>query len=189
MRKFTFAILATALPLAAQPEPAAAWQPKSPRLLTPWTKQVDPLAPHPEYPRPQLVRAAWQNLNGLWDFAITPAGTDAPPPSGGKILVPYPIESALSGVATALQPSQRAWYRRSFSVPSGWRGQRVWLRFGAVDWACEARINGKSVGTHQGGYDPFAFDVTDALAPGEAAQELVVTVTDPTDSSTQPRGK
>ncbi len=156
-------------------------------LMTRWATDVRPDVVWPEYPRPQLVRADWLSLNGLWDYAVTPAG-HPPRQYDGKILVPFCAESALSGVQKAVQPNETLWYHREFDIPETWAGQNVLLHFGAVDWATEVRVNGKSVGRHQGGYDPFTFDVTHALAPS-GPQKLVVKVTDPTDTSWQPRGK
>jgi len=166
----------------------AAWQPAKGPLMTRWAKDVSPKTVHPEYPRPQMVRHQWQNLNGLWDYAIT--AKDAPQPTAwhGQILVPFPIESALSGVMKPLTDKQRLCYRRTFRVPGSWKGQRVLLHFGAVDWEATVWVNGKQLGTHRGGYDAFSFDVTDALKPS-GDQELVVAVWDPTDRGPQARGK
>jgi hypothetical protein len=155
--------------------------------MTPWAKDVTPARVHPEYPRPQMVREKWQNLNGLWQLAFAKQGNE--PPFGNKlserILVPFPVESALSGI---MKPAERLWYRRVFAVPKEWAGQRVLLHFGAVDWEATVWINGKKLGNHQGGYDAFHFDITEVLKPtGE--QELIVGVWDPTDNGTQPRGK
>ena len=177
---------------------AADWAPAKGPLATRWAKDVSPENVLPEYPRPQLVRKDWQNLNGLWQLAF---GKDGDEPPVGKdlpetILVPFPVESALSGV---MKHADRLWYRRTFRVPKGWGydpkkvvrldERRVLLHFGAVDWEAEVFVNGKALGTHKGGYDPFSFDITDALKPRDQDQELVVRVFDPTDDSTQPRGK
>lgn len=167
---------------------AAEWKPKQGPLTTRWAKDVQPDRVHPEYPRPQLVRKDWLNLNGLWQLGFGKEGEA--PPVGGKglneqILVPFPVESALSGV---MKHADRLWYRRTFQVPEKWNGQRVLLHFGAVDWEATVWVNGKDLGTHRGGYDPFELDVTDALKPG-GDQELIVRVFDPTDKGTQPRGK
>jgi beta-galactosidase/beta-glucuronidase len=158
-----------------------------PNLTTPWTDQVDPELPWPEYPRPQMVREHWQNLNGPWDLAVTSKHAGQPADFPERILVPFPIESALSGVQRQLQPNERLWYRRTFTVPDDWTGSRVLLHFGAVDWECHARVNGQPVGEHWGGYDPFSFDITDALRSGE--NELVVSVWDPSDTARIQRGK
>ncbi|MET7660510.1 PA14 domain-containing protein [Streptomyces sp. NPDC005356] len=152
-------------------------------LRTKWAEEVGPKNAHPEYPRPQLTRDAWQNLNGEWQFAAAKSG-DKPPVGkqlGEKILVPYPVESQLSGIE---RHEDRMWYRRTFTVPAGWKvgdGKRLQLNFGAVDWQSEVYVNGTKVAEHKGGYDKFSADVTDALKPGRT-QELIVGVYDPTDA-------
>ena len=128
------------------------------------------------------------NLNGLWDYAITPDSLDTLPPFAGKILVPFPVESALSGVMTHFDEHSKLWYHRTFRVPESWRGRRVRLHFGAADWQCDVRVNGHEVGRHQGGYDPFTFDITDELR-WNGDEDIVVLITDPTDDGDQPRGK
>jgi beta-galactosidase/beta-glucuronidase len=165
----------------------AAWQPAVGPLKTRWAKDVSPANAHPEYPRPQMVRKDWLNLNGLWDLAII--GKDAKP-SGfpSQILVPFPVESALSGVMKPVSENDRLWYRRAFEVPKSWRDQRVLLHFGAVDFETTVWVNGQQVGQHRGGYDGFTFDITGALGKA-GANELLVGVWDPTDAGTQPRGK
>ncbi len=165
----------------------AAWEPAKGPLMTRWAKDVSPENAHPEYPRPQMVREAWQNLNGLWQYAIAAEG-EAPPVGKDltdEILVPFPIQSALSGV---MKPADRLWYRRTFTVPEAWKGGRVLLHFGAVDWEATVYVNGKKAGDHRGGYDAFTLDITDALK-GSGRQELIVGVFDPTNSGNQPRGK
>ena len=154
------------------------WQPAAGPLKTRWAKDVSPTNALPEYPRPQMVRKDWLNLNGLWDIKLGD-GTES------KILVPFAIESALSGV---MKHVDRVTYRRSFEIPKGWSGQKVLLHFGAVDWESTVFVNGKKIGVHRGGYDAFSFDITDALK-GEGAQEITVDVFDPTDLGGQPRGK
>ncbi|MGW2238064.1 PA14 domain-containing protein [Streptomyces sp. NPDC001759] len=153
-------------------------------LRTKWADEVGPGNAHPEYPRPQLTRTDWRNLNGRWQFAAASAGER--PPVGRnlaeRILVPYPVESQLSGLE---RHEDRMWYRRTFTVPAGWRigsGKRLMLNFGAVDWRAEVYVNGVKVTEHQGGYDKFGADVTDALKPGRT-QELIVGVYDPTDAA------
>ncbi len=166
----------------------AAWQPAKGPLATRWAKDVKPNKVHPEYPRPQLVREKWENLNGLWDYAIVEKDAPQPTKWDGQILVPFGVESALSGVMKPLTEKQRLWYRCAFKVPGSWKGQRVVLHFGAVDWEATVSVNGKELGTHRGGFDAFSFDITDALkASGE--QELVVAVWDPTDRGPQAKGK
>ncbi len=164
------------------------WRPDPLRLETPYTRDVRPDAALPEYPRPQMVRTKWQNLNGLWRHVVT-AGTDPKPQLwASDILVPYPIESALSGVQRQVGPDEAIWYQRTFDTPADWSGDRVLLHFGAVDWDATVWVNDHEVAHHQGGYDPFSADITDALNT-KGSQTLTVRVTDPTDSSTQPRGK
>lgn len=141
----------------------ADWKPGNGPLLTRWTKEVTPETAHAEYPRPQMVRSEWLNLNGLWDYAITPAASPRPDSYQGKILVPFPIESALSGVMQRFDENSTLWYRRTFRVPPTWSGQRARLNFGAVDWQATVFVNGRSIGTHRGGYDSFSLDITDAL--------------------------
>lgn len=165
----------------------AAWHVKQAPLMTPWAASVSPTNVWPEYPRPQLVRPDWKNLNGLWDYAITPDTVAKLPSFTGKILVPFPVESALSGVMTNLDEKSKLWYHRTFTIPAAWKGRRVRLHFGAVDWRCEVWVNGHEVGQHQGGYDPFTFDITGALR-SQGTQDVAVCVMDPTEGD-QPRGK
>ncbi len=156
--------------------------------MTRWAEEVTPENVHAEYPRPQLVRERWRNLNGLWEFALQPAlNREEPMAFDQTILVPFPPESALSGVMTRVD-GQRLWYRRTFAVPKAWAGQRVLLHFGAVDWDTSVWLNGAQVGEHKGGYDSFSFDITDAVKD-EGQQTLTLSVWDPSDSWTQPRGK
>jgi galactose mutarotase len=173
--------VAPLLPLRAQ-APA-------PTLQTRWAREVRPgVRPLPEYPRPQLARATWRNLNGSWDYALTPKDAAQPATWQGHIVVPFPIESQLSGVRRAVTDSSRLWYHRTFTAPQLPPHGRLLLHFGAVDWETTVYVNGHLVGEHRGGYDPFTFDITDALRPG-ATQDLVVSVWDPTDRGPQPRGK
>ncbi len=165
---------------------AQTWTPGESPLFTRFAADVSPENVHPEYPRPQLRRDAWLNLNGLWEFATSGLDEAQPDAFDQTILVPFPVESALSGVTERVD-GRRVWYRRTFSLPADWAEERVLLHFGAVDWDATVRVNGQEVGSHQGGYDPFSFDITDSLTAG--TQEIVVSVTDPTDTGTQPRGK
>jgi hypothetical protein len=166
----------------------AAWRPTEGPLATRWGKQVTPENVHGEYPRPQMIRKDWLNLNGLWEYAIRPKAQEQPEEFDGEILVPFPVESALSGVMKSVGPDNRLWYRRTFEVPDVWDNERILLHFGAVDWDATVWINGKEVGNHRGGYDPFTFDITDALKEN-GEQEIVLSVWDPTNAGTQPRGK
>jgi len=166
----------------------ADWQPAKGPLMTRWAKQVSPNNVHPEYPRPQMVRKNWLNLNGLWEYAIRQKDEGQPKKFDGQILVPFPVESALSGVMKPVGEKSRLWYRRTFEIPNKWADQRILLHFGAVDWDTTVWINGKEVGSHRGGYDPFTFDITDALNDKET-QEVVLSVWDPTNAGYQPRGK
>src|SRR5579862_5554442 len=167
----------------------AEWKPAAGPLMTKWAADVKPDNPPPDYPRPQMVREKWMNLNGLWQYQLVKDADEAKTPPIGKelpdqILVPYPVESALSGV---MKRTERIAYRRTFDTPADWAGQRVLLHFGAVNWESSVFVNGKNLGTHQGGYDPFSYDITDALRAG--ANELVVTAYNPANKGEQPRGK
>jgi hypothetical protein len=181
----------------------ADWQPAAGPLLTRWAKDVSPENVHAEYPRPQMVREKWLNLNGLWDYAIRPKEASQPQDWDGRILVPFCVESALSGVMKPVGPDNRLWYRRKFTVPEGWdcgplrisnearaktHRNRLFVHFGAVDWDTTVWVNGRKIGAHRGGYDPFTFDITDALNES-SEQEIVLSVWDPTDAGYQPRGK
>jgi len=172
----------------AAPPDESAWKPADGPLLTRWADEVSPDNVLPEYPRPQMVRSSWLNLNGLWDYAILPKEGAQPEVFDGRILVPFAAESALSGVMKTVGADNRLWYQRTFRVPEEWSGRRVLLHFEGVDWETTVWVNGREVGTHRGGYDPFTFDVTKALSRGET-EEVVVSVWDPTNDGTQPRGK
>ncbi len=188
MRPSAYPVLVLVLALVPDGTADAQWKPAKGPLTTRWTRDVSSDRVLPEYPRPQLVRTgSWLNLNGVWQLGFAkegdsvPVGKDLPE----RILVPFPVESALSGV---MKHAEQLWYRRTFAVPKEWAGRRVLLHFGAVDWETVIHVNGQKVGEHRGGYDPFSFDITDALQP-TAEQELIVHVKDPTDAGTQPRGK
>lgn len=161
------------------------WKPAGNQIRTRWAAEVDPAGPLPEYPRPQLVRTDWLNLNGLWSYAITHG--ESPEAYEGLILVPFPVESSLSGVGRNLRPDETLWYRRTFVVPEAWTGRNVLLHFGAADWSAVVSLNGHLLGEHWGGYLPFDFDITAALVEG--ANELIVEIQDATDASSQARGK
>jgi hypothetical protein len=183
-----WAVLGCLLGVRLEAAARTLWAPAQGPLKTRWAKEVNPDRPLPEYPRPQLARNDWLNLNGLWNMGIGAKGADAPVTFTNKILVPFPIESALSGVRGKLSENERLWYRRTFEIPKRWEGKRIMLNFGAVDFEAEVWVNGKHVGKHRGGYDAFSFETTDALK-AVGPNELVVAVLDPTDAATQPRGK
>ncbi len=164
------------------------WNIADNQLLTDWAQDVSPANALPEYPRPQLVREEWINLNGLWEYSITDTAEGIPEDWKGHILVPYAIESALSGVGQKVGTANRLWYRRTFNLPGAVKDLKIWLHFGAVDWETRIWINGRETGQHKGGYDSFSFNITDALSDS-ARQEIVVSVWDPVDEGTQPRGK
>ncbi|MFN0086164.1 MAG: glycoside hydrolase family 2 protein [Blastocatellia bacterium] len=177
------ALLCLCAGLAAAQE----WKAAPVTLTTEWGAKVAPDNAWREYPRPQFARERWQNLNGLWEYAITARTAPAPAKFDGQILVPFAVEASLSGAGKALQPDQRLWYRRSFSVPAAWKGERILLNFGAVDYECVVWVNGGIVGAHTGGFDTFTFDITPFLKDG--ANYVVLAVTDPSDTADQPRGK
>ncbi|MBY0456815.1 MAG: beta-galactosidase, partial [Gemmataceae bacterium] len=154
---FLSAVAVLGLPFSAF---GAEWKPAPAPLMTKWGKKVTPENAWKEYPRPQLVRKDWQNLNGLWDYAITKKDAPQPEKWDGKILVPFGAESALSGVGKHVTKDENLWYRRTIEVPAGWKDRRVLLHFGAVDWEATVWVNGKELGTHRGGSYPFSFDVT-----------------------------
>ncbi|GAC1443401.1 MAG: glycoside hydrolase family 2 TIM barrel-domain containing protein [Sediminibacterium sp.] len=182
---FSFFFIVAAFHLSAQDK----WQIVPGRIQTPWAEKVDPSHVLPEYPRPQLVRRNWQNLNGLWQYAILPKEEEGIPKKfDGPILVPYAVESALSGVGKTVGKDSVLWYQRNFVFSPGKQHAITLLHFGAVDWQCDVFVNGKKVGTHQGGYDPFSLDISAALTK-EKLQEIAVRVWDPTDDGPQPRGK
>ena len=165
----------------------AQWKPAGDKIKTSWGEQLDPKNVLPEYPRPIMERSDWKNLNGLWKYAITPKGTPAPAAYQGDILVPFAVESSLSGVGKMINEKEELWYQRTFDVPSNWRGKQILLHFGAVDWKAEVWVNDVKVGEHTGGFTPFYFDITSVLNKGN--NDLVVKVWDPSDRGEQPRGK
>ena len=165
----------------------AQWKSAGDKLKTEWADKIDPNKVLPEYPRPLMERTEWLNLNGLWDYAILPLVSKEPSQFDGKILVPFAVESSLSGVQKTVGEYNELWYKRTFTIPAAWKGRNILLHFGAVDWKAEVFINDIKVGVHTGGYTPFSFDITPFL--GSGAQKLVVKVWDGTDSGFQPRGK
>jgi hypothetical protein len=183
MKRLSFlaGVISVSMSLSAQ------WQPAGDRIKTEWANKIAPGKVLPEYPRPLLERKDWLNLNGLWDYAILPVGQAEPFPFEGKILVPFAVESSLSGVQKAVGDKNELWYKRTFTIPAAWKGKNVLLHFGAVDWKAEIYINDIKIGVHTGGYTPFCFDITPFTVAGE--QKLVVKVWDGTDTGYQPRGK
>ena len=165
----------------------AQWKPAGNKIKTSWGEQLDPKNVLPEYPRPIMERSDWKNLNGLWKYAITKKGDPTPAAYQGDILVPFAVESSLSGVGKMINEKEELWYQRTFDVPSAWRGKQILLHFGAVDWKAEVWVNDVKVGEHTGGFTPFYFDITSVLNKGN--NDLVVKVWDPSDRGEQPRGK
>lgn len=186
MKKY-FAILALAALISSGLQ-AQNWKIAGDKITTTWAEKVDPAKPLPEYPRPQLARGEWLNLNGLWDYTIQPKSAATPTQFEGKILVPFAVESALSGVGKTVGNENVLWYKTSFSLPATFKKKKIQLHFGAVDWETEVIVNGQKAGSHRGGYDPFSFDIT-ALLKKSGSQEIIVKVTDPTDDGPVPRGK
>lgn len=165
----------------------AQWEPAGDKIKTKWAETLDSKNVLPEYPRPIMERSDWVNLNGLWEYAILPVGKAEPSNFEGEILVPFAVESSLSGVQKTLGKENELWYKRTFTVPSNWKGKDVLLHFGAVDWKAEIFVNDVKVGVHTGGYTPFNFNITPFLTSGK--QKLVVKVWDPTNDGYQARGK
>ena len=165
-------------------EVTSEYKPVEGKIMTRLAGQINREKVLPEYPRPQMVRSDWFNLNGLWDYAIVDKTQPMPGQFQGKILVPFAAESALSGVGK----NNKLWNRRTFTVPEAWKDKTILLHFGAIDWDCDVRVNGTLLGNHKGGYDPFWYNITDALK-ATRPQELVVSVLDPTNKGRQPVGK
>lgn len=184
MKKTFLVCCALALTLGAQ----AQWKPVGDKIKTKWAEQINPKNVLPEYPRPQLERTDWVNLNGEWEYAIKPKGQAEPAAFDGNILVPFAVESSLSGVRKEVGENNELWYKRTFSVPAGWKSKDIVLNFGAVDWKADVFVNDILIGSHQGGFTPFSFNITPYLT-GKSNQKLVVRVWDPSDKGYQPRGK
>lgn len=187
-RLILMALVAGILLTGCKKPDTSGWERKKSPIMTRWAESVEPGSTWTEYPRPQMRRNNWKNLNGLWDYVITQADSGIPVSWDGKILVPYPVESALSGVMKKITRNERIWYKRTLSIGAKLRNQRVILNFEAVDWETHVYINGKEIGTHRGGYDPFSFDITDYIEPG-VRYDLVVSAWDPSDEGYQPIGK
>ena len=167
---------------------SAQWQPAGNKIKTKWASQIDVNNVLPEYPRPIMERTEWQNLNGLWNYAILPVGQQTPTKFDGEILVPFAVESSLSGVQKMLGKDNELWYQREFTTSSKWKDNNILLHFGAVDWKADVWVNDIKVGQHTSGYTPFSFDITPALKKS-GPNKLVVKVWDPSDQGFQPRGK
>lgn len=184
MKKAVLVCCALALTVCVQ----AQWKPAGDKIKTKWAEQINPQNVLPEYPRPQLERTDWVNLNGEWEYAIKPKGEVEPNSFDGNILVPFAVESSLSGVQKEVGENNELWYKRSFAVPANWKNKDVVLNFGAVDWKADVFVNDILIGSHQGGFTPFSFNITPYLT-GKSNQKLVVRVWDPSDRGYQPRGK
>lgn len=185
MRRILGALCASLLVVQAY----AQWKPAGDKIKTAWAEQVNPQQVLPEYPRPIMERADWQNLNGEWDYAIRPKGEVEPATFDGKILVPFAVESSLSGVQQMVGQENELWYKRTFQVPAAWKGKEILLHFGAVDWQADVFVDDVLIGSHVGGYTPFSLNVTPYLSAKSATHKLVVRVWDPSDKGYQPRGK
>ena len=167
-----------------------AYSPQGDKIKSRWAKEVSPTNVWKSYPRPQLEREEWQNLNGLWEYGVTAQDVDKSQVEfEGKILVPFAIESSLSGVQRSFLPTDILWYRREFTIDPSLQGKNIILHFGAVDYECRVWINGKLVGGHKGGNNPFSFDITKYVKRGSVAQTIELSVVDPTDSASISRGK
>jgi beta-galactosidase/beta-glucuronidase len=164
------------------------WKIAGDKITTVWAEKVNPENPLPEYPRPQMVREEWKSLNGLWEYAVVQLSDTKPMKYQGRILVPFSIESALSGVNRNVGKDSLLWYKTSFSIPSTMKGKNILLHFGAVDWKSEVYIDGAKIGAHEGGYDPFTFNITQYVKKGNQ-HSLELSVWDPCDKGPQPRGK
>ncbi len=178
---FVFVIMINSLSVISQ------WAPAGEKIKTKWASELNPDQPLPEYPRPILKRKDWKNLNGLWDYSITNYGDPEPETYAGQILVPFPVESSLSGVMTNVGADKEVWYSTEFTLSSRWHQDAVLLHFGAVDWQADIWVNDVKVGKHTGGYTPFSFDITPFLKSDK--QKLTIKVWDPTADGPQPRGK
>ena len=174
-------VLLVITPITAQ------WKPAGDKIKTKWAETIDPSNVLKEYPRPIMERSQWKNLNGLWDYSIQDFGKPKPKNHDGKILVPFAVESSLSGVMKNVGDKKELWYETNFTVPNNWKNKNIALHFGAVDWKADFWLNDIKIGSHTGGYSPFSFDITPFL--NKKSQKLVVRVWDPSSDGPQPRGK
>lgn len=186
IKKLTIAIACVVF--LAAPVFAQQWAPAGNHIKTAWAEEVSPTNALPEYPRPAMVRSDWKSLNGLWNYAVTAKNAAKPAKADGQILVPFCIESSLSGVARTFTADDALWYDTDFIVPKEWKGKNVRLNFDAVDWKAQVFVNDILIGSHTGGYTSFSFDITPYLK-ASGAQKLSVKVTDATNNDFQPRGK
>ncbi|MEO6684354.1 MAG: sugar-binding domain-containing protein, partial [Dyadobacter sp.] len=188
---FASLVLSTAIFFQiATAQQSGTWKMVEGKISTPWAQNVNAVNPHPEYPRPQLVREKWVNLNGLWSYSIVPKVSSETKPTSfhGNILVPFAVESALSGVGKTVGKDSVLWYNRKVNFAIKTKSEHVLLHFGAVDWECDVFVNGQKAGSHKGGYDPFSIDITSFLLKGNN-QDISVRVWDPSSDGPQPRGK
>lgn len=182
-------VIVLAIPFQLTKAQTTTWKPVAGKIMSPWAEKIDSSKPLKEYPRPLMVRNSWQNLNGIWQYAITPKSSNSLPAKfDGQILVPFAVESALSGVGKTVGKEQVLWYKNTIELEKSVSKDQVLLHFGAVDWQCDVYVNGNKVGSHEGGFDPFYFDITNHLKKGKM-QEIAIRVWDPTDDGPQPRGK
>ena len=163
------------------------WAPKGDRIKTKWAEKIDPKKVWPEYPRPQLERKDWLNLNGPWCYSIREPDFLKPEKHDGQILVPFSLESSLSGVMKAIDDKKVLWYEKEFELPEEWKDKTILLHFGAVDWKCTLYVNEAKIGEHSGGYSPFYFDITNRVKEGK--NTIVLQIFDPTNRGYQPVGK
>lgn len=184
MKKITLTIFLLLLSWGIQ----AQWKPAGDKIKTDWGEALNPTQVLPEYPRPQMERKDWQNLNGMWNYAIIRKGSPEPTAYDGKILVPFCAESSLSGVMKEVGENKELWYNRNFTIPQEWNGKDILLNFGAVDWKADVFVNDILIGSHTGGFTPFTFNITPYINKGKE-QRLSVRVWDPTDKGEQPVGK
>ena len=182
MKNILFIIFLISLNINSQ------WKAAGDNIKTEWGENIDPNNVLQKYPRPILVRKDWKNLNGLWNYTVTKKGANKPKNYSEQILVPFPIESSLSGVQKRISKEEELWYYKIFQVPREWKRKEIILHFGAVDWESELWINDKKVGIHRGGYDPFSFNISPYLIKRKN-QKIELRVWDPTDEGFQPTGK